>query len=153
MCCITIAHQCGPFFQKTRLIGTNGLTGSDVRLCTAVLLCVPLCLRLCIYVSVWLCLHLFSAAPPSSSHWQFACLHFSHSDRGITPLTTSVSVAWRDTPQRRMEAAQINTQVHVDAEEEAGGGGGFREFVAAPWIAQTWAVSLADTHLALGIIH
>ena len=67
-------------FQTTRLIRTNRLTGSDVRLGTVVgYSCVAVRWHACgcVFMSVCLCLHLFIAAPPSS-HWQFACLHFSH---------------------------------------------------------------------------
>lgn len=63
-------------FQKTRLIRTNQLTGSVVRLGTAELLCV--CWYACGCVFMCLCLHLLIAAPPSS-RWQFACPQFSHS--------------------------------------------------------------------------
>lgn len=126
---ITIAHQCGLFFKKTQLIWTNGLTGSDVRSGTAVLLCVcvclPTCLRVCIYVNVCPCLHLFIAAPPSPSLTVCVSSFFTlilSLDRGISPQTQSylsspLSLSHaKNTPQKSVKAAPTNTQVRVDAE-------------------------------------
>ncbi len=119
-------------FQKTRLIRTNRLTGSDVRLGTAVLLrvCTPACLRVCIYVSCARAFTSLSRLHPLLTdslrvfifHTQTELWQRHYSTNTELPLITAVSDAGKNTPQKGMKAAQTNTQVRVDAD-----GGGFRD--------------------------
>lgn len=140
-------------FEKTLLIRTNQIIEagySSVNMC--------ICLQVCIYVS--LCLHHFSPAPPSS-YWQVACLHFSHSHvlssgRCITLQTqnyrsSSLCLLHATSHTTKKHESCSNKHVLVDSK------GSFKDckllgFMIAHWIANTWDVSLADIHLASGLL-
>lgn len=142
-------------FQKIRSIRANRQTGFHVRLGTVVLL--DVCaralrsLRVGFYVYVCMCLHLFIAAPPSSQ-WQFACLHFSHS---YWALTEALLHKHRATSHHR---CLCSMQKHTTKERESCSNKhtctcGCRVFYfILDCKLLIWGVSLADTHLAWGIV-